>query len=74
MDATVLAASSGGAISRAVCGILHAPAQAAIELNLQFRNSAFCEVFVSPRSMRLVSFNCIPHLERPDRQDAVTYS
>ena len=48
-------------------GMLQAPAQAAIELNLQFRNSAFCEIFVSPRSMRLVSFNCIPHLERPDR-------
>jgi len=57
-----------------VCEILQAPAQAAIELNLQFRNSAFCEIFVSPRSMRLVSFNCIPHLDRPDRADAITYS
>lgn len=74
MDGYILAASSGGAISRAVCEILKAPAQAAIELNLQFRNSGYCEIFVSPRSMRLVSFNCIPHLERPDRQDAITYS
>jgi broad specificity phosphatase PhoE len=74
MDAVVLAASSGGAISRAACEILQAPAQAAIELNLQFRNSAFCEIFVSPRSMRLVSFNCIPHLDRPDRLEAITYS
>ncbi len=73
-DASVLAASSGGAISRGVAGMLQAPAQAAIELNLQFRNSAFCEIFVSPRSMRLVSFNCIPHLERPDRHDAITHS
>ena len=42
-DASVLAASSGGAIARAVCGLLHAPAKTAIELNLQFRNAAFCE-------------------------------
>jgi broad specificity phosphatase PhoE len=73
-EASVLAASSGGAISRAVSTILEAPARTAIELNLQYRNSAFCEIFVSPRSMRLVSFNCIPHLDRPDRVDAITYS
>jgi broad specificity phosphatase PhoE len=72
--ASVLAASSGGAISRAVSTLLEAPARTAIELNLQFRNSAFCEIFVSPRSMRLVSFNCIPHLDRPDRAEAITYS
>lgn len=73
-DANVLAASSGGAISRGVSSLLGAPAQAAIELNLQYRNSAFCEIFASPRSMRVVSFNCIPHLDRPDRHDAITHS
>lgn len=73
-DACVLAATSGGAIGRGVADLLHAPAQAAIELNLQYRNSGFCEVFVSPKSMRLISFNCIPHLERPDRQAAITFS
>ena len=73
-DAAVLAASSGGTIARAVSTILEAPARTAIELNLQFRNSGFCEIYVSPRSLRLVSFNCIPHLERPDRIEAITYS
>ena len=73
-DANVLAASSGGAISRGVSTLLQAPAQAAIELNLQFRNSAFCEIHASPRAMRVVSFNCIPHLERPERRDAITHS
>ena len=72
--ACVLAASSGGAIARAVATLLHAPAHTAIELNLQYRNSAFCEIFVSPRSKRMVSFNCIPHLDRPDRAEAITYS
>jgi len=41
---------------------------------LQFRNSGFCEIFFSPRSLRLISFNCVPHLERADRREAITYS
>jgi broad specificity phosphatase PhoE len=73
-DAIVLAATSGGAIGRGIADLLQAPAQTAIELNLQFRNSGFCEVFFSPRSMRLISFNCVPHLEREDRREAITYS
>ena len=73
-DASVLAATSGGAIGRGIADLLQAPAQTAIELNLQVRNSGFCEIFFSPRSMRLVSFNCVPHLERADRREAITYS
>jgi broad specificity phosphatase PhoE len=73
-DANLLVASSGGAIGRAVADLLQAPARTAIELNLQFRNAGFCEIFFSPRSMRLVSMNCIPHLDRSDRRGAVTYS
>jgi broad specificity phosphatase PhoE len=72
--AHVLAATSGGAIGRGVADLLQAPAQTAIELNLQFRNSGFCEIFFSPRSMRLISFNSVPHLERNDRREAITYS
>jgi broad specificity phosphatase PhoE len=73
-DAYVLASTSGGAIGRGVADLLQAPAQTAIELNLQFRNSGFCEIFFSPRSMRLISFNCVPHLDRSDRREAITYS
>ena len=73
-DAVVLAASSGGAIGRGVADMLQAPARGAIELNLQFRNSGFCEIYFSQRSMRLVSMNCVPHLDRGDRRDAITYS
>ena len=72
--AVVLAATSGGAIGRGVADLLQAPAQTAIELNLQFRNSGYCEIFFSPRSMRLVSFNCVPHLDQAGRQHAITYS
>jgi broad specificity phosphatase PhoE len=73
-DANVLAATSGGAIGRGIADLLQAPAQTAIELNLQFRNSGFCEIFFSPRSMRLISFNCVPHLEHGNRREAITYS
>ncbi len=73
-DANVLAATSGGAIGRGIADLLQAPAQTAIELNLQFRNSGFCEIFFSPRSMRLISFNSVPHLDRSDRREAITYS
>ena len=73
-DANVLAATSGGAIGRGIADLLQAPARIAIELNLQFRNSGFCEIFFSPRSMRMISFNCVPHLERSDRRAAITYS
>ena len=73
-DVNVLAATSGGAIGRGIADLLQAPAQTAIELNLQFRNSGFCEIFFSPRSFRLISFNCIPHLDRTDRRTAITYS
>jgi len=73
-DAFVLAASSGGAISRGVCDMLQAPPQTAIELNLQYRNSGFCEIFFSPRSFRLMSFNCAPHLDQAGRRHAITYS
>jgi len=73
-DVHVLAATSGGAIGRGIADLLQAPAQTAIELNLQLRNSGFCEIFFSPRSMRLISFNCVPHLERGDRREAITYS
>ena len=63
-----------GVIGRGIADLLQAPAQTAIELNLQFRNSGFCELFVSPKSVRLVSFNCIPHLEQPGRYESITYS
>ena len=73
-DANLLVASSGGAIGRGVADLLQAPSRAAIELNLQFRNSGFCEIFFSRHSMRLVSMNCVPHLDRGERRDAITYS
>lgn len=74
-DEAALLVSSGGAISRAVIDLLGAAAPVAIEFNLQFRNSGFCEFIASSDAgLRLVSFNAIPHLEAPERREAITFA
>lgn len=70
----LLVVSSGGAIGRAVADLLGAPTSAAIELNLQFRNTAFCEIIVGRDTRRLLSFNNVPHLDTPDRRAAITFA
>jgi len=73
-EQAILVVSSGGAIGRAVADLLGAPTQTAIEMNLQFRNSAFCEIIVGREARRLLTFNALPHLERPGRRDAITFA
>ncbi|MCA3183806.1 MULTISPECIES: histidine phosphatase family protein [unclassified Cupriavidus] len=70
----LLVVSSGGAIGRAVADLLGAPTQTAIELNLQFRNTGFCELIVGRGTQRLLSFNNVPHLEHPERRRAITFA
>ena len=74
-DARVLVVSSGGVIGCYTAAVLGADADTAIQLNLQIRNTSVTEV-LRPHSApaRLVSFNAIPHLERPDRREAITHS
>lgn len=70
----ILVVSSGGVIGRAVADIAGAPARTAIELNLQCRNSGFCELIAGGDTLRLLSFNSVPHLETPpQRRRAITY-
>jgi len=73
-DDAVLVVSSGGAIGRAVADITESPAHVAIEFNLQFRNTAFCELIAGAGKLRLLSFNSMPHLDHPQRRDAVTFA
>lgn len=73
-DAKVLVVTSGGVIGRTVAGILGAGADAAIQLNLQTRNTGVSEVARGRSATRLVTFNAVPHLERADRAHAVTHS
>ena len=70
----LLVVSSGGAIGRAVADLLGAPTQTAIELNLQFRNTGFCELIVGRGTQRPLSFNNVPHLELPERRAAITFA
>jgi broad specificity phosphatase PhoE len=70
----VLVVTSGGVIGRIVAATLGAGAEAAIHLNLQTRNTGVTELVRGRSGARLVSFNAVPHLERPDRAHAVTHS
>lgn len=74
-DDNVLVVSSGGVISRYVADLLGAGAEAAIQLNLQVRNTSVTEVIrPGAKPARLVAFNTIAHLEHADRNHAITHS
>ncbi len=69
----VLVVSSGGPIAVAAQQVLQAPDATAIALNMQIRNSSVCQYFFNADAMSLASFNCLPHLDRPERREFVTY-
>jgi broad specificity phosphatase PhoE len=70
----VLVVTSGGVIGRLVAATLGADAEAAVQLNLQTRNTGITELVLGRSVRRLVAFNAIPHLEQPDRAHAITHS
>jgi len=70
----VLVVTSGGVIGRLVAAALGSDAEAAIQLNLQTRNTGVTELVRGRSVTRLVGFNAVPHLEHPDRAHAVTHS
>lgn len=70
----VLAVSSGGAISMALRQILNAPSETVIELNLQTKNTAIAHCFFNPKTLRMTSYNHVPHLDTRAREDKITYS
>jgi len=70
----MLVVTSGGPISTFLCAVTGMPPRMMVELNLQTRNAGFSEFRVDKRGFRLVSFNNVPHLDRPDRADSLTYA
>ncbi len=70
----VLAISSGGAIAMLVRQLLDAPCETMVELNLQTRNTGLIHCVFNQRSMRLSSFNSVPHLDHPQHQSLITYA
>jgi len=70
----VLVVSSGGPISHAVGQVLGLGHEAVIDLNMHLRNSALCEIRVSPQRHTLVSFNTLPHLSAPGDASWLTHA
>ncbi len=70
----VLVVSSGGPISALFGSVLGAAPRRIVDLNLQARNASVSELAFNERAVHCVSFNTIPHLDRPGRRDAITYS
>jgi len=73
-DAKVLVVTSGGVIGRVVAEALQAGPDAAIQLNLQTRNTGVTEIARGRSATRVIAFNAVPHLERADRAHAMTHS
>lgn len=70
----ILVVSSGGAIAMWMRHMLNTADDTVVELNLQVRNSSVTEGFFNKKVMRLSVFNQVPHLDRDDRFDSITYS
>ena len=72
--ARVLVVSSGGPISALLGSLIGVAPRRMVDLNLQARNSGVSELRFNERSLHVVSFNNVPHLDRPGRSGSVTYS
>lgn len=73
-DQAALVVSSGGTICRLLADLLGSPAAVAVELNLQYRNTACCEILATSGGLRVISFNGVPHLDHPARRSAITFA
>ena len=70
----VLVVSSGGPISTILAEVLGMPMRGVVDLNLQTRNTGITELQAGASRIHFVSFNNVPHLDRPDRAGSLTYS
>ncbi len=70
----VLVVSSGGPIATFLSTVTGMPQRMMVDLNLQTRNGSFSEFRLGSRAVTFISFNNVPHLDRPDRKGAVTYA
>ncbi len=73
-DGHALVVSSGGPISMAVGHVLGLQPEGVIELNLHLRNSALCELRMTPKRFNLITFNTLPHLNEADLASWVTHA
>lgn len=66
--------SSGGAIAMFMMRLFNLPVEQAIGLNLQIKNTSVSQLFFNPKGFQLHSFNHVPHLDRAEHLDKITYS
>lgn len=69
----ILVVSSGGAISMSLKQIMQFETETLINLNLQARNTGINHLYFGADTTYVTSFNHVPHLDRPDRLDAITH-
>ena len=69
----LLVVTSGGPIAAVIQQTLQCPTATAIQLNMQVRNTSFCHYYFNNHTLRLASFNNIPHLDLPHRIGSITY-
>ena len=74
LNQNVLIVSSGGPISTAVGHVLGLSPERTIDLNMRIRNSSVTEFQFGPKRHSLLTFNTLPHLDRPDKADWVTFA
>jgi hypothetical protein len=70
---SVLALSSGGAISQMISAALQTPKEQQIRLQLQMRNCAVNRFIFTPKGFYLRGFNETPHI-RQETNHFLTYS
>ena len=70
----ILVVSSGGPIATILTEVLGMPLRGVVDLNLQTRNTGISELRAGASRIQFLSFNNVPHLDRPDRAGTLTYS
>jgi len=69
----ILAISSGGAMATLLGGRLQLDVAKIVDLNLQIRNTSVSHFHLNRERFLLSSWNAVPHLEQPGRDQAISY-
>jgi broad specificity phosphatase PhoE len=70
---TIVVCTSGGVIGTTVAHVLGLRNQIGIELNWAVHNASITRFIYSGERISLSMFNALPHLERPDRKQFITF-
>jgi broad specificity phosphatase PhoE len=70
---TIVLSTSGGVIGTAVAHVLGLANHVGIELNWAVHNASITRLIYNAEKMSLSMFNALPHLERTERRQLITY-